>query len=148
MKRIETALLSHADVLKAWGNDTELIIQSVEDAFRAYSRGQVILPEKSSQIIDENSQSRINCMPSTVLSMGVAGVKWVSVFPNNPTLNNIENVGGVMVLSEIESGQTLAIMAASALTALRTAAVDALAARYLSPAKLEAVAILGTGQQA
>ena len=148
MNRIETALLSRADVLEVWANDIELIIKSVEDGFRAYSSGQVILPEKSSQIFDENSQSRINCMPSTVLSMGVAGVKWVSVFPNNPSLYNINNVGGVMVLSEIESGQTLAIIAASALTALRTAAVDALAARYLSPEKVESVAILGTGQQA
>lgn len=148
MSEYKTKLLSYTDVLRAWGKDVDAIVNVVEQGFRAHDEGKVIFPDKSSQVFDEKTQSRINCMPSTVIPSGLAGVKWVSVFPQNPSKRGIANVGGVMVLSEIESGQTLAIMAASALTAIRTAAVDALAARYLAPRLVRSVAILGTGQQA
>lgn len=143
-----TVLLSRSELMKAWGGDVEGLVDAVEHGFREYAAGRVILPEKASQVFNEATQDRINCMPSTVLELGLAGVKWVSVFPENPSLRNMRNVGGAMVLSSIEDGSTVAVIDASILTALRTAAVDALASRYLAKAYVKSVALVGTGEQA
>ncbi len=143
-----TVLLSRSELMKAWGGDVEDLVDAVEYGFREYAAGRVILPEKASQVFNEATQDRINCMPSTVRELGLAGVKWVSVFPENPILRNMRNVGGAMVLSSIEDGSTVAVIDASMLTALRTAAVDALASRYLAKADVKSVALVGTGEQA
>lgn len=144
----KTLLMSKSDLLSAWSGEIEGVLAVIEDGFAAFARGAVILPEKASQVFDADTQDRINCMPSTVRDLGFAGVKWVSVFPENPRLRALPNVGGVMVLSEIEAGRTVAVMDAAALTAIRTAAVDAVAARYLAPSNIGSVAIIGTGEQA
>lgn len=144
----ETLLLSRSELKRAWDGDVEGLVDAVEFGFREYAAGRVILPEKASQVFDEKTQDRINCMPSTVRGLGLAGVKWVSVFPENPSLRGMRNVGGVMLLSDIEDGSTVAAMDASMLTALRTAAVDALASRYLAKSEVCSVALVGTGEQA
>lgn len=143
-----TLLLTRSDLREAWGGDVVGIVDAVEGAFRAYAEGQVILPEKASQVFDQETQDRINCMPSTVRTLGLAGVKWVSVFPENPAKRGLRNVGGTMVLSSIEDGQTVAVVDASMLTAIRTAAVDALALRWLGKSETCSVALVGTGEQA
>ena len=144
----ETRLLSRAELKQAWGGDVKGLVDAVEYGFREYAAGRVILPEKASQVFDEATQDRINCMPSTVRGLGLAGVKWVSVFPENPSKRGMRNVGGAMLLSSIEDGSTVAAMDASMLTALRTAAVDALASRYLAKSEVDSVALIGTGEQA
>lgn len=144
----KTLLLDGDNLLDAWGDSVEGAVEAVREAFEAYAEGSVTLPEKSSLIFDEEVQDRINCMPSAISSLRIAGVKWVSVFPENPSRRGLPNVGGVMVLSDTETGQTLAVMDAGALTALRTSAVDALAARYLAPRDTGPLALIGTGEQA
>lgn len=147
---MKTKLVSGEALREAWDGeqDADGLLSAVKDAFLAHDRGEVIFPEKSSQVFDESTQDRINCMPATVRPLGLAGVKWVSVFPENPAKRGIPNVGGLMLLSEIESGQPVSVMDAAYLTALRTAAVDALAARYLAPEGAATVAVIGTGEQA
>ena len=56
----------------------------IEDVFNKRVQNKIILPDKISQIFDVEIQNRINCMPATILDEKVSGVKWVSVFPNNP----------------------------------------------------------------
>lgn len=143
-----TLLLCRSELREAWGGDVDGLVDAVEHGFREYAAGRVILPEKASQVFDEATQDRINCMPSTVRGLGLAGVKWVSVFPENPSLRGLRNVGGAMLLSSIEDGSTVAAMDASMLTALRTAAVDALASRFLAKSTVGSVALVGTGEQA
>lgn len=147
---MKTKLVSNGALRDAWEHDSDVdgLLAAVESAFLAHDRGEVIFPEKSSQVFDEATQDRINCMPATVRPLGFAGVKWVSVFPENPSKRGVPNVGGLMILSEIESGQPVCVMDAAYLTVLRTAAVDALAARYLAPEGAATVAIVGTGEQA
>lgn len=147
---MQTKLIDGRTLRGAWerGRDIDGLLSAVEGAFLARDRGEVIFPEKSSQVFDQATQDRINCMPATVRPLGLAGVKWVSVFPENPSKRGIPNVGGLMVLSEIESGQPVCVMDAAFLTALRTAAVDALAARHLAPFGARSVAIIGSGEQA
>ena len=74
-----------------------------------------------------------------------AAVKWVSVFPDNWKKEK-HTVGGMLVLSDRRTGETLATMDCRALTAYRTAATSAIAAKYCAPDARE-FAIIGCGIQ-
>jgi len=75
------------------------------------------------------------------------GLKAVCVFPENPTRGLDSHQGGVMLFSG-ETGELLALMNASAITAIRTAAVSAVATRLLAREDANELAILGSGVQA
>ncbi len=75
------------------------------------------------------------------------GLKVVCVFPANPTLG-LDSHQGTVTLFDGHTGQPQAIMSAGALTAIRTAAVSALATRLLARADAHALAIIGAGTQA
>ena len=72
-------------------------------------------------------------------------VKWVSVFPDNWKKEK-HTVGGMLVLSDRRTGETLATMDCRTLTAYRTAATSAIAAKYCAPDARE-FAIIGCGIQ-
>lgn len=74
----------------------------------------------------------------------VIGVKVAAVMPANRG-RGLETIQGLYVLLSGETGLPLAILGAKALTALRTAAVSALAARYLARMDAEILLVVGTG---
>lgn len=139
--------LSEADVNTIIKNDYELIIGSVKNALKMLHNGSAIQPDKISQIFDSTYQNRINCMPSTLKEIDTCGMKWVSVFPSNQN-KNIKNVEGVALLSELETGGIKCFMNASELTSLRTAAVGALASKYLAKSNPKALGFIGAGEEA
>lgn len=145
---IHVKLISLEDIYKTKCFDLKQIIQIIEDALLAYSNNEILLPDKISQIFNEGLQTRINCMPSTLLKEGVCGVKWVSVFPNNPKLYNKQNVSGVILLSEIKTGFPFAIVDGTLITALRTACLGAIGAKYLARKDSSAYGTIGAGEQA
>lgn len=123
------------------------LFDCLKDGFKAYASGEVILPEKASQILDQRTQSRVNCMPCTVASLGYSGVKLVSVFPEN-TLKGKPNVSGLVVLLSAEDGSPVAVFDAGFLTCLRTALVGGLAAHYLAAKNPTTLGLLGSGEEA
>lgn len=145
---IQVKLISLEDIYKTKCFDLKQIIQIIEDALLAYSNNEILLPDKISQIFNECLQTRINCMPSTLLKEGVCGVKWVSVFPNNPKLYNKQNVSGVILLSEIKTGFPFAIVDGTLITALRTACLGAIGAKYLARKDSSVYGTIGAGEQA
>ena len=60
----------------------------------------------------------------------------------------IQNVTGVMVISEIKTGFPLAVIDGTLCTKLRTAAVGCVAAQYLAPTNVETLGIIGSGEEA
>lgn len=144
---IQAKLISLEDIYKTKCFDLKQIIQIIEDALLAYSNNEILLPDKISQIFNEGLQTRINCMPSTLLKEGVCGVKWVSVFPNNPKLYNKQNVSGVILLSEIKTGFPFAIVDGTLITALRTACLGAIGAKYLARKDSSVYGTIGAGEQ-
>ncbi|HSE80182.1 MAG TPA: ornithine cyclodeaminase family protein [Gaiellaceae bacterium] len=75
------------------------------------------------------------------------GLKAVCVFPGNPT-RGLDAHQGAVLLFDGETGVLRAAVNASAITAIRTAAVSAVATRLLARADARALAILGAGMQA
>jgi ornithine cyclodeaminase/alanine dehydrogenase-like protein (mu-crystallin family) len=89
----------------------------------------------------------LGLMPAHVADIGKMGVKAISVFPGN-TDTVYESHQGVVLLFEMEHGRLQAIVDASEITAIRTAAVSGVATRLLANQDAGRLAILGSGVQA
>ena len=75
------------------------------------------------------------------------GLKAICVFPGNAAIGKDAHQGGVM-LFDGTTGELLAVVNASAITAIRTAAVSGLATRLLAREDAGDLAIIGAGVQA
>ncbi len=75
------------------------------------------------------------------------GLKAICVIPGNPA-KGLDSHQGAVLLSSAETGELLAMMNASAITAIRTAAVSGVATDLLARADAGKLALLGTGVQA
>lgn len=84
-------------------------------------------------------------MPSE--ASGFAGVKVLSVAPNNPA-RGLERIQGVYLLLDSETLTPCALLDGAALTALRTPAVSAAAADLLAVETVEHLVVFGSGPQA
>lgn len=78
---------------------------------------------------------------------GAFGMKAICVFPENPSIGKDAHQGMVILFSQ-ETGEPLALMNASQITATRTAAVSAVATRLLARPDAETLGIIGAGVQA
>jgi ornithine cyclodeaminase len=86
-------------------------------------------------------------MPAEVQDPEGFGVKVISVFPKNEG-TAFDSHQGAVLLFEPDHGTLVAIMDASAMTAIRTAAVSGVATRLLAREDAGDLALLGTGVQA
>lgn len=75
------------------------------------------------------------------------GLKAICVFPENPKINKDAHQGSVM-LFDGDTGELLSLMNASPITAVRTAAVSAVATRLLAREDASQLAIIGAGVEA
>ena len=75
------------------------------------------------------------------------GLKAICIFPGNPAAG-LDSHQGVVLLSSTQTGEPLALLNASAVTEIRTAAVSAVATGLLARADATELAIIGTGVQA
>lgn len=147
MNNLTVKIISQEDVAMIFKGRTNLIYDIIEDSFNKALNGDIVMPDKISQIFDEQTQNRINCMPATLINEKVCGMKWVSVFPTNAS-KGVQNVTGVMLLSELNTGFPVAIIDGTLSTKMRTAAVGCVAAKYLAPSKVEKIGIIGAGEEA
>lgn len=147
MSNIVIKTISQEDVAAIFKGSADAIFGIIEDSFKKYLADDIIMPDKISQIFDESSQNRINCMPATLINEKICGMKWVSVFPSNAP-KGVQNVTGIMLLSELETGFPIAVIDGTLSTKMRTAAVGCTAAKYLAPSKVETIGIIGAGEEA
>ena len=85
-------------------------------------------------------------MPAYIPKMYSAGVKWVSGFPENER-RKLPYITGVLILNNLETGLPICIMDCSWITAKRTGAATAVAAKRLAKEDSKVVGILGCGVQ-
>jgi ornithine cyclodeaminase len=75
-------------------------------------------------------------------------LKAINVVPDNPARRGLDAHQGGVLLSDGESGELRALVNASAITEVRTAAVSGVATRLLAREEARELAILGAGVQA
>lgn len=89
-------------------------------------------------------QGTLLTMPA--IGAGALAVKLVSVVPGNAA-RKAPVTNGLLILGDAATGLPLAIMDAAVLTAMRTGAVGALGLKYITPAGVASVGIVGAGVQ-
>lgn len=144
---VEFVYLSQENLLEAGAFDLRLSIQMAEKAMLDFEKHKILFPDKIVQIFNQQTQDRINCLPATLLDENICGVKWVSVFPQNPKLHHTQNLSAIFVLSEIEQGFPIAVMEGTMASNMRVASVGAIAAKHLARKDSKRIGFIGAGEQ-
>lgn len=141
----ELVVLSHEDV-EALLPMAECI-DLMSEALSALQRGEVFNPLRFVSRPPDTSHF-LGLMPAYRGGGNPAyALKEVCIFPRNPA-RGLDPHQGAVLLHSAETGELLAVMNASAITAIRTAAVTGLATKLLARSESKELAILGTGVQA
>ena len=121
------------------------VVAVVDEAMREKGHGRVVMPPKLSLHGEEGAFSQV--MAAALPGLGGLGVKWVTIVPANAAAG-LPAVNGLIVVNDPATGLPAAIVDASLVTAWRTGASVAVAARYLARADVECVGVVGCGLQA
>ena len=120
-------------------------IEVIDRTMRDVSRGTATLPLRDSYPV--GGDNRMGVMPGAISDPACFGVKLLSLFPGNPA-RGLSSHRGAMVLFDSQTGAAVAMMDASLLTAIRTAAASAVATRALARDDASHLAMIGYGEQA
>ena len=122
-------------------------IDVMAEALAALARQQAVNPLRSILGLPFGGGAALAVMPGAQVEPPAFGVKVISLFPGNREAG-LETHQGVVLLFESEHGQPVAVVDASEVTAIRTAAVSGVATRALAREDAGDLAILGSGTQA
>ena len=100
--------------------------------------------DKTPRVASHSNEGVIELMPTS--DGQVYGFKYVNGHPKN-TKDGLQTVTAFGVLSDDETGYPVMLSEMTILTALRTAATSAMAAKYLMPKKSKMMAMIGNGAQ-
>jgi len=143
LKRVDFIYLSQEDVLKL-EIPMGKVIELVELGLNEHGHGRVENPPKPG--IHSKPDAFIHAMPAYYEGLGIGGLKWVSGYPSNRALG-LPQIAGLMIVNDMETGMPLAVMDCRWITAMRTAAVSAITAKYCAKEGTESLSVVGCGVQ-
>ncbi|MCP4655152.1 MAG: ornithine cyclodeaminase family protein [bacterium] len=143
MERDKILYLSRKDVENV-GLSMAAIIRALEEMFKEKGEGRCEMPPKPG--IHPRQDAFIHAMPAYIPGLEAAGIKWVSGYPENQK-RGLPYITGLLILNDPETGIPLAVMDATWITAQRTGAATAVAAKYLARQDSSSVGILACGVQ-
>src|SRR5688572_24593738 len=118
----------------------------MREALSTFARGDAVLPLRNLMRLPDGS-GLIGMMPGYLGEPRSFGLKVVSVMPGNHG-TGYDSHQGVVMLFGLQHGEPLAILDATAITAVRTAAASGLATQVLARADAGDLALIGSGVQA
>ncbi|MGH3066530.1 MAG: ornithine cyclodeaminase family protein [Gaiellaceae bacterium] len=138
-------ILSEHDVRRLL--DMESCIEAMSEVLASLARGELYQPLRSIAR-PPGAENLLGLMPGYRGGAAPAfGLKEIVVVPSNPSRGLDTHMGGVL-LHDGETGELVAVLNASPITEIRTAAVSGVATRALARPDARRVAILGAGAQA
>jgi ornithine cyclodeaminase len=126
--------------------DVDALIDALASAMADLSAGRASVPDRVAALVPEH-EGFLAAMPGFVPSARVLMSKLVSLFPHNAG-TGLPTHQAVIVAFDPDTGQPVALLDGTAVTAIRTGACSALSARLLARPDADVLAILGTGVQA
>ncbi|MCS7095308.1 MAG: ornithine cyclodeaminase family protein [Thaumarchaeota archaeon] len=121
-------------------------IEAVERAFALYSTRRVQMPPRVHVPVHEHNGT-ILLMPCYVPEMRVFTVKYVTVYPENPS-KGLPTIYATLLASDPSTGEPKVLTEARVLTGMRTGAATAVSIKYLAKSKEGVLGIVGCGYQA
>ena len=146
--------MREGDILIVKGHEVDALLagreldlmQTVRRAYETHAAGQSSLPHSTFLHFPHDDRNRIIALPAYLGgNFEVAGMKWISSFPEN--LNRgLERASAVLILNSALTGRPVAILESSLISAKRTAASAVLAAKTLTEGReVSTVGIIGAG---
>jgi len=121
-------------------------LQDIESMLNHKKAGNIINPNRT--VIEFPAvNGSVLYMPCTDLTEGIMSIKTVTIFPNNPK-DGKPTTQGLVLLSDVQNGEHVAMFNASYLTRLRTGAMSGLATDRLALKEADTLAAIGTGGMA
>jgi ornithine cyclodeaminase/alanine dehydrogenase-like protein (mu-crystallin family) len=142
-------VLGHGDVVAAL--EPEACAAAMAQALAALARGESFMPLRS-VMVPSDAHGFMGLMPgwsgpqASAAGAGTFGLKAICLIPENPA-RGLDTHQGTVTLFDGETGVPTAILDASAVTEIRTAAVTAVATDTLARPDARVLAILGAGVQ-
>jgi alanine dehydrogenase len=139
---VEVPVLSRREVEQLLSIDEAL--KAVERAFVLEAQGVTAMPPKLYLNLPQY-EGDFRAMPAYI--DGAAGLKWVSVYPNN-WRQNLPSVMATIILCDANTGCPLVIMDGTHITNIRTGAAGGVAVKYLARRGSSVIGLIGAGMQA
>jgi ornithine cyclodeaminase/alanine dehydrogenase-like protein (mu-crystallin family) len=140
---VETLVLTRRDIT-GLGIGMPAVIQAVEDALRQQGEGKVLMPPRAA--LPWRPGGRLNGNAAYIESPPALGIKWNAEVPDN-VRRGLPNLTALVILNDPDTGFPIAVLEGSWITAMRTAAVSAVAARFLAPRMVAVMGLVGCGVQ-
>lgn len=141
--------LNRSDIEQAGGNHSTVYVNALTEALKAHANQDFVQPLKPylrANGTEGHIANRIIAMPSHIGGQDpVSGIKWIGSKHDNPSERKIERASGVIILNDPETNYPIAVMEASLISSMRTAAVSVIAAQKLAKKGFEALTIIGCG---
>jgi len=141
--RVSALLLSRKEIEQIL--PPKEVIKAVEESYREFGLGTATVPPRI-RVDMERYNGNILVMPAYLTGMDALGTKLVTTHLENSKFN-LPTVIGTIILNDPKTGVPTAILDGTYITAMRTGAAGAVAAKYLSREDSSTVTIIGTGVQ-
>lgn len=138
----DPALYLNAHDLARLGITPREVLDAVTDVLDDIANGNAAQGPKSS--VEAGAGAYVQALPSVLQTDGIACVKWVSILP----VEAGPGIQATLLLTSLQSGRLLAVLDGAWITAVRTAAMSAIAARALAKPNSKSVGFVGCGVQA
>ncbi|MFX0198672.1 MAG: ornithine cyclodeaminase family protein [Candidatus Hodarchaeota archaeon] len=149
MKKLEVLFLGQ-DEVKNFLNMKQVIAE-IRKVFESHGRESFVLPDPIKILLplEPSINGHFVAMPAYIdlNQKSVAGVKWISTFPDNPKKHGLRTSSAVVIINDPWTGVPVCLMEASLLTAYRTGASTAVGASYLAKKDSHVIAIIGASFQ-
>jgi len=143
-----TLLLTQGDLLDCGIDDIDAVGESLEAMFAIHANREFTAPPSSFLKRPEcpHVADRIIGLSAYLGgSFNIEGIKWIASAHQNPE-RGLPRANAVIVLNDPDTRLPVAIMEGALISALRTAVVQGLAARYLARPDSKAVGLVGAGR--
>lgn len=144
MRDETTLVLSQEDVASLL--QMPQAIRLMEETLRDLAVHDAVMPVRTTMKLP-GGVGTLGLMPAYLRHPERLAVKVIGIFPGNRT-RGVDSHPGAVLLFEADTGRLLALIEASAVTAIRTAAVSGAATRALARRDAKTLALLGSGVQA
>ncbi|MDY7095348.1 MAG: 2,3-diaminopropionate biosynthesis protein SbnB [Acidobacteriota bacterium] len=139
-------IVSGDDIVELLDQRETEILEAVAEGYKAHARGHSSLPHSNFLRFPDSDRDRIIALPAYVGEpFELAGIKWIASVPGNIE-RGMERASATVILNHRDTGRPFAILEGSIISARRTAASAALAARELHRGEApEVIGLVGCG---